>query len=264
MDDQGARIRVLCLHGKGTNSNVMTTTMRPLTRNLGSSIECHYLDGPVPCAPYHGIQQFFGDQPYFAWYDAPTRENLEEAYAYVLTYILSKGPGFFDGIMGFSQGAALAATLAIRHQDKLFRFAAFLCGGRPFDPATGQRYEHVPGERSGLAASPFELELEKDRGSRSVSIRRTSSIDRRNREIAPASASKALSASLYAIRIPTVHLIGLHDSAKAEGVKLMELCDPKLREAFEYDGGHCLPRRSTDVVELASLLRKASGLVVVA
>ncbi|KAN0063261.1 hypothetical protein ACQY0O_004425 [Thecaphora frezii] len=257
---QKPKLRVLCLHGKGTNSNVMNTTMRPLIRNLGSSVEFHFLNGRVPCAPYHGIQQFFPDQPYYAWYDTPTRENLEDAYTYVLTYILSKGLGYFDGIIGFSQGAAVAATLAIRHQDKLFSFAAFLCGGRPFDPATGFRYEHIPGKRNGFAPPPFELETSDE--NRTVSIRRTSSIDRRNREITPASAKKTQLTPLYAIRIPTVHLLGMQDSAKAEGRKLIELCDPKQCEYYEYDGGHCLPRKSGDVGSLATLFRKASGLVV--
>lgn len=44
--------------------------------------------------------------------------------------------GPFDGILGFSSGAAMAATYLIRqeptHQSALFRFAVFICGGPGF------------------------------------------------------------------------------------------------------------------------------------
>lgn len=50
---------------------------------------------------------------------------------------MSKVP--FDGILGFSSGAAMAATYLLRqvstHQSALFQFAVFICGGAGFDTA---------------------------------------------------------------------------------------------------------------------------------
>jgi hypothetical protein len=58
-------------------------------------------------------------------------------------YVTAHGP--FDGVIGFSQGAVLAATLIIAVEEGLiemvapFRCAIFLCGGLPFDYSALQR-----------------------------------------------------------------------------------------------------------------------------
>lgn len=51
-------------------------------------------------------------------------DDLEE-------YVKSEGP--FDGVLAFSQGAALAAMLIARDTFPApFAFAVFICGGPPF------------------------------------------------------------------------------------------------------------------------------------
>lgn len=58
-------------------------------------------------------------------------------------WITDNGP--FDGCLGFSQGAALAATLIIRHQNRqnpTFRFAIFICAAIPHDEAVLQAGEN--------------------------------------------------------------------------------------------------------------------------
>lgn len=56
-----------------------------------------------------------------------------------------KKHGPFDGVLGFSQGAALAASLIIHHsktrpqEPALFKIAVFICGAAPWDPAGTQR-----------------------------------------------------------------------------------------------------------------------------
>jgi predicted esterase len=53
-------------------------------------------------------------------------------------YLVSEGP--FDAVMGFSQGASLAATYMVRKAqqdqtsiDPIFKCAIFICGGEVFD-----------------------------------------------------------------------------------------------------------------------------------
>lgn len=62
------------------------------------------------------------------------------------SYIAADGP--FDGVIGYSQGAAIAATLLLQEHaarpsqpQSLFRCAIFLSGGVPFDPAAMGRGE---------------------------------------------------------------------------------------------------------------------------
>ena len=56
---------------------------------------------------------------------------------YLADFLTSEGP--FDTVMGFSQGAALAATLILREQESSgvqpFKCAIFLSGQLPFDCA---------------------------------------------------------------------------------------------------------------------------------
>lgn len=75
---------------------------------------------------------------YYQYYDAHSAASLSLALSQLESYIQEEGP--FDGVLGFSQGAALAATyLARLSRDRPSkpvpsRCAIFFCGGIPFDP----------------------------------------------------------------------------------------------------------------------------------
>ncbi|KAM5471943.1 hypothetical protein MauCBS54593_003350 [Microsporum audouinii] len=75
---------------------------------------------------------------YYAYYDHRDAESVVTAVNNLAEYVASEGP--FDGVMGFSQGAQLAATLLA--QDTFpspFAFAIFICGGPPFEPKDMKR-----------------------------------------------------------------------------------------------------------------------------
>ena len=85
-------------------------------------------------------------QECYAYFDPSNLTSILKAVEDLKDYIGADGP--FDGVIGYSQGAALAATLLI--QDKadhpsqlhpLFKCAIFLSGGVPFDPAALARDE---------------------------------------------------------------------------------------------------------------------------
>lgn len=83
--------------------------------------------------------------PFRSWYTwdrikrVPPRETLSTALEYILSIVEEEGP--FDGIIGFSQGAALASTLLAHYSTQRpfdpranpFKFAIFICGSRPFN-----------------------------------------------------------------------------------------------------------------------------------
>lgn len=71
------------------------------------------------------------DTECFAYYDTSVPESILQAVSDLSEYVASEGP--FDGVIGFSQGAALAAMLLARDDFPLpFSFAVFICGGPPF------------------------------------------------------------------------------------------------------------------------------------
>jgi pimeloyl-ACP methyl ester carboxylesterase len=72
--------------------------------------------------------------PYLAWYPLiPTADELESTREEVRRVIEDEGP--FDGLIGFSQGAALAASLILQHSaesNPLVKCAIFFSGALPW------------------------------------------------------------------------------------------------------------------------------------
>jgi len=129
-------IRILCLHGAGTNQKVMQHQTRALQNRLGKKAEFHFIQGKHrwPDSKVDPlIVNLFGEGPYFGWMDAQidqeknertdiqwrdalrdenvwiTYKYLDEALNTVKEKIESDGP--YDVLLGFSQGSIII-TLA--------------------------------------------------------------------------------------------------------------------------------------------------------
>ena len=131
-------------------------------------------------------------------------------------YIAAEGP--FDGVIGFSQGASLAALHIIRatqgRTECPFRCAIFFSCSGLYDPtALVEKGE----------AEKLEPDLQRP-----------------------------------LIRIPTVHVWGRSDPVKAESVLLGQLCDERLRTIFTHEGGHEVPGRGAGntVIETVKAMRR--------
>ncbi|KAL6846951.1 hypothetical protein ACP4OV_022804 [Aristida adscensionis] len=160
------RLRILCLHGFRQNASNFKGRTSALAKKLKHIAELVFIDAPheLPFV-YQPIQGNCSGTPSppcatakrkFAWLLAPNTscnseqdwkaaevpfdplqyqqqtEGFEESYAYLETAISEMGN--FNGILGFSQGAAMAA-LFCRQQQKTsgsakFRFGVF-CSGYP-------------------------------------------------------------------------------------------------------------------------------------
>ena len=82
-----------------------------------------------------GIPTVFPEDQCFAYYDPTHPFTILQAIDDLAAYVSAEGP--FDGVMGFSQGAALTAMLRARRSPaEPFRFAVFLCAGVPFCEAS--------------------------------------------------------------------------------------------------------------------------------
>lgn len=118
-------------------------TMQTAAMQYHTPIEYSFVTAPHPAEgpPDEGISIYYAKYPYYEWYlksksTAEFYAGLDESIELVLSTLISDGP--FDGIMGFSQGAAMVTRLAYLQQcgDKrfeglqLFKFA-ILIGGVP-------------------------------------------------------------------------------------------------------------------------------------
>lgn len=91
-----SNMRVLCLHGYHGSGRILREQMRPLVADLEPSIEFVHVDAPSISS---------GD---FGWWHEGFR-GWEQTRDWMVH--LFAGQSHFDGIFGFSQGAALASLL---------------------------------------------------------------------------------------------------------------------------------------------------------
>ncbi|KAJ2547442.1 Ovarian cancer-associated protein 2, partial [Coemansia sp. RSA 1933] len=108
--------RVLCLHGYTQNAKKFRDRTGPFRRNMKRRMEMVYITGPIEAT---GFQKTEGEEtmdegPSAAWWnrgdDAKMWEEVKKSTQMVVQVMRDQGP--FDGIVGFSQGAGMAAIVA--------------------------------------------------------------------------------------------------------------------------------------------------------
>ena len=126
--NQPAALRLLVLHGFRTNAEIAQVQLAPVLSAMGGQCVCEYAQAPHkatgpadPAIPaefdlyeWWGEWQDDSDQGYLEAWQGPHYDGLQESISWLNRYIAQHGP--FDGIVGFSQGAAMAALL-LSHQE---------------------------------------------------------------------------------------------------------------------------------------------------
>ncbi|KAA8905058.1 DUF341 domain-containing protein [Sphaerosporella brunnea] len=201
-------MRFLCLHGMGTNAEVFEMQTAALRFELGDRYKFEFVEGTVPWPAAPGIQALFPSHTdFYAYYDSTSGPSILSALDLLHEYIAEEGP--FDGVVGFSQGAALAATLMIRHDqlnqtvEPLFRCAIFMCGAAPCD-------------WRGLDAGGKVRKL-------------------------------GVETDGKLIHVPTAHILGANDEAVGESHILRGLCGERGKVVYDHGGGHEVPRAPKEV-----------------
>ncbi|MFN3199659.1 MAG: DUF924 family protein [Bradymonadia bacterium] len=160
--------RVLVLHGFRQNGGVLKAKTRKLRKALEGVAELVYVDAPHMCDP---------ETPHLRrWWDAQETPVRYAGWSQTLTYLqeVFQRQGPFDGVVGFSQGGAVAALLgALQPLEAIqLRFVISISSFTPRDPELaplmaqplklpsmhiyGERDEMVPPERSIALSRCFE------------------------------------------------------------------------------------------------------------
>lgn len=144
---------------------------------------------------------------YFAFYDPESPISVLSALDAFDEYVTQEDS--FDGVIGFSQGAALAAMLMIRRQsstssesDEPFRFAVFICAA-------------VPHKEASLRRGMVEF-------------------------LDPATDGEP-------VKVPTTNIVGGKDPHVANGITLSHLCQDRGKVLSDHEGGHDIPRHPKDI-----------------
>ena len=247
--------RVLCLHGGGTNARIFRAQCRALEKSLGPFLRLVYVQAPFRSKPGPDVVSVYsGWSPFRAWLDPG--QDAECITKDVLTAIrramaadnANGATGRFVGLLGFSQGAKICASLLRAQETRegcigsanllpIWRFAILLAGRGPFVSAaplfsTTDAADPYHGSRVPALASP----LQGDPTARGL------------------------------LKSPTLHVHGFKDPNLSQHRRfLYDAFDQAHVRLVEWDGDHRVPIRTKDVaaitLEVVSMARKA-GIIV--
>lgn len=239
-----SRPRILCLHGGGVNAQVFELQCRVLIKQL-EDFRLVFADGPFLSEPGPGIAAVYGDRgPFRCWLKWGPDVKVNMADESIVKFIRQslhrcktqdRGTGPWVGLLGFSQGAKIAASLLYDQQicaqegstvqPEEYRFGVLMAGRAPLVSLSSHSRSPALAQPSHNSADPFEYP---------------------NR-------------SPHVLRIPTIHVHGLQD----EGLQLHRLlasryCDLTTSTTVEWNGGHRLPIKSGDVTPIVNEIRRVA------
>ena len=205
--------------------------------------------------------EIFYNPPYFSYWDQPTAADAAKAREWLAEYISKNGP--FDGVMGFSQGCQLAASVLLHHQKTSpstpppFKFAIFICGAAALLDlidglnfiATDRAIEMDISSGQDLLNRAQTSAILRQGGTRWVDMRSTT-------DITEEEFCKEINGE-YEIKVPTVHVYGCKDPRYFQGVHLAHICDKTKRKVYDHLGGHEIPRNKIVSSTIANLVKWA-------
>ncbi|KKK12618.1 hypothetical protein P175DRAFT_0505728 [Aspergillus ochraceoroseus IBT 24754] len=244
--------RILCLHGGGVTAEVFRLQSRSLIKQLQRHFRLCFVDGPFLSDPGPGmIPTFQNYAPFRRWLcwkpdhhpnDAEEIINeIDRALQAAMAADDAKGAtGEWAGLMGFSQGGKICASLLYRQQIRAEKLGTARSGSR-------FRFAVLLAARPPLVSLDTEL--------------LTSS--------ALAEASEITTGTFQnyqvperQISLPTVHVHGLRDPGLPLHRKLLQWCERGTARVVEWDGDHRVPVREKDValvVDQILLVAKQTG-----
>ncbi|THX71646.1 hypothetical protein D6D04_09427 [Aureobasidium pullulans] len=226
--------RILCLHGGGTNANIFRLQCRVLEKRLSRSFRLVYAEAPfTSLQPGPDVTAVYKDYPPFkvwlrdhrmpgAWTPDYVADKIDAALALAMAADNAKGAsGAWVGLLGFSQGAKIVASVMYRQQRcgmSGFSFAVLFAGRGPLVwlmPDCPVPLGLVDAATPFTYAAPTWLTLGSDE---------------------------------HVLRLPTIHVHGLNDPGLEDHRDMLrEYCDPRTATLSEWDGDHRMPIRSRDV-----------------
>ncbi|ROV91186.1 hypothetical protein VMCG_09328 [Cytospora schulzeri] len=232
--------RILMLHGGGTNSRIFHMQCRGLELRMNKHFRLVYAEAPYASTAGPDVLSVYADcGPFKRWVlnvepntveDQPqkTWEGVERQVAEAMDADDRLGAtGEWVAVLGFSQGAKMAASILLRQQERpeslgrlgragsRFRFGVLMAGRGPL-------LQYQPDEADWLG------EDEKFDYQSNVAANRV-------------------------LRLPTIHVHGLQDPGLYyHRILFNQWCDPASTKLIQWDGNHRLPIKTVDVEKVVN------------
>ncbi|OTB00802.1 hypothetical protein M426DRAFT_324042 [Hypoxylon sp. CI-4A] len=251
--------RILCLHGGGTNARIFRAQCRSISRALEPYFRLAFAEAPFASAAGPDVLSVYAEHgPFKRWLRwQPEHPEVDDAAAIAdLDACLQEAMDADDlagangpwvALLGFSQGAKMAASLLFRQQVRAAKLGGGGGGGG--------------GERAGsdwkfavlLAGRAPMVNLAPDVISSSM-LSRASQIG-----LVGGPDLMEIMSGGHILSLPTIHVHGMSDPGLNLHRELLEeYCDPETARLVEWDGAHRVPLKAADVQPLVEeMLRVA-------
>lgn len=239
--------RIVCLHGGGTKARIFRAQCRRLSLHLQSETRLVFAQAAFPFNAGSDVLSVYGTWgPFRRWLrwqtdhpEAPAELIAREIYQSLADAMrhddLCGATGPWVAILGFSQGAKVAASLLYRQHVResllpgtgtarggaggvRFRFGILLAGRVPLVSLDPSLALCPPLPAAAQITDPL------------------------------LPGQKPVLAGGHVLRVPTIHVHGLRDKGLELHRQLFdECCDPTTRRLVEWDGDHRVPLKTLDV-----------------
>lgn len=242
--------RILCLHGAGVNAQVFRIQCRAIIASLKDVFRFVFVDAPAEAPADEAVVAVFGEfAPFCRWLRwKPEHQELDagaasQAVADQLKKAMAedRGTGEWVGLLAFSQGGMIAASLLwsqehIEEEAKRplpginFRFAVLISTPGPV----------VFLDESGKLPKPRHLPYANERMDLFPDWPEEGATDSED----------------HLIKTPILYVHGLQDSNLVNHRRLFKLYSKKgTAKLIEWEGGHRLPIKTNDVERMVSGIR---------
>ncbi|KAL8810421.1 MAG: hypothetical protein Q9200_002589 [Gallowayella weberi] len=270
-------VKILMVHGFGTNAAIFEAQTAPLRALLPAHWDYHFVQAPLECGPAPGIEHFYPNQTYRCWYQIPSLTEIASGHDFLYDVVEDEGP--FEVAWGFSGGAMILASLLLHHTRNTphssppFRSVIFMNGYMPFSasPDIGLdvtplviAQREIPTTRAETEQQLKNIRQETKRNSDapedgpngslllpmpqqqhpSLASKSTSQPPQPN-QTSSAYISRRLFPEIDRVRIsiPTAHILGTQDAFFESGTRMTEMCEAKVMRVYKHTGGHEIPTR---------------------
>lgn len=275
--------RLLALHGVGSSSDILRIQLAAVIRNLGSEYEISFFDGPFVRERGPGMAVHYSG-PFYSYTEGYSPAEIRDALDDLEEFVQDNGP--FDGVIGFSQGASMAASYILDQQERFpdgvapFGFAVLLSSVAAFSPDANycrstveslvqDNYSTVCNFPDSVSVRLPRIEkLFVDYLASTFTIARKIGATTNDYDIRffkdrnTATVPRILHSELtpVRIRIPTVHFTGQKDHLGMieQSFAVMGLCDPNMTRIYQHSGGHAVPSKRQEIESLVRAIEWAA------
>lgn len=221
-----------------------------LSSRISTEHTFDFVDAEVDCPPAPGVGEFYPG-PYAGWFPSYEPSSVKQIQDNLRQIIEEDGP--YDGVIGFSEGAALAAGLLLSdeyfHREPTFKVAIFFNSVMVFSPS-----EMVGDNISPTVKTHFD---------KFSSYLHSYDDEPSSPDCISPDIWGFTTGSDIRISVPTLHVIGSADVFCDTSRELAKLCSNN-STIMIHDGGHELPRGEAYLARCGELFESTVSLGLVA